>query len=171
MGTSSTSAHTRGRFTFRPHFISNDIEPRISRFNECEHLVANGSQPDLGEVLSCVSIVGDVYFKRNIRRVAMPVDLEKLQEEVKELTLELHSLQRAASSRRGPEGGRGAQGIPGERGPVGPAGTVSREQAIEMFREVVNDIFMDETLKNALKEVVEEIVSKTNFRLVRKTAV
>ena len=100
----------------------------------------------------------------------MPATLESLQSEIQELTLEMHKLQRASSSRRGPEGGRGAQGIPGERGPVGPAGTVSRDQAIEMFKEVVKEIFKDETLVNALKDVVEESVSKTSFRLVRKSA-
>jgi hypothetical protein len=100
----------------------------------------------------------------------MSATLESLQEEVQQLTVELHQLQRQQSSRRGPEGARGVQGIPGERGPVGSAGTVSKEQAIAMFREIVNDVFKDETLKNALKDVIAEVMSKTSFRLVRKTA-
>jgi hypothetical protein len=117
-----------------------------------------------------VSNIGDVYSNETFRRVAMPT-LESLQSEIQELTLEMHKLQRQASSRRGPEGPRGQDGkdsnVPG---PVGPAGTVSRDQAIEMFKEVVKEVFKDETLVNALKEVVEESVSKTSFRLVRKSA-
>jgi hypothetical protein len=101
----------------------------------------------------------------------MPATLESLQSEIQELTLEVHTLQRQASSRRGPEGRPGQDGkdsvVPG---PKGDTGTVSKAQAIEMFREVVNDIFKDEMLKNALKDVIAEVMSKTNFRLVRKTA-
>jgi hypothetical protein len=99
----------------------------------------------------------------------MSVDLEKLQEDVKELTLEVHTLQRQQSSRRGPEGPRGLPGV-GMKGDKGDPGTVSREQAIQMFREIVKEIFKDEILTNALKDVIAEVVSGTKFRLVRKTA-
>ena len=101
-------------------------------------------------------------------------EVKKLQEQFKEFQTEtiaeLHILQRNQSSRRGPEGGRGPQGIPGVQGPKGDAGTVSREQASEMFREIVKDVFKDETLKTALKDVIAKVMSKTNFRLVGKTA-
>jgi hypothetical protein len=102
----------------------------------------------------------------------MSVDLEKLQEEVKNLTVDIHQLHRQQSSRRGPEGLPGKDSVvPGPKGDKGDSGTVSRQQAIEMFREVVKEAFRDEILKNALKDVIAEVMSNTHFRLVRKTAV
>jgi hypothetical protein len=100
--------------------------------------------------------------------MSVETEVAALKEEVKALTGDVHTLQRQASSRRGPEGGRGPQGIPGIQGPKGDAGTVSREQATAMFQEVVNDVFKDEISKNLFKDVIKGVVSEISFRLVKK---
>jgi hypothetical protein len=88
------------------------------------------------------------------------ITLESLAAEVKELTVDIHNLQRQQSSRRGAEGARGIQGIPGERGPVGPSGTVSKEQAQAMFREIVNEPESQKKLIQAIVEAVIERITK-----------
>jgi hypothetical protein len=88
-----------------------------------------------------------------------------VKEEVKELTIEVHQLQKAATSRRGPEGGRGPQGIPGIQGPKGDTGTVSKEQAIALFREVFNELFRDEVGKRFVAEVIKAITDDIRRRL------
>jgi hypothetical protein len=121
--------------------------------------------------LSTAIYVSDNKIRAGTRQqkgAVMEVTVEQfqaLQNEIKELTSEVHQLQRQATSRRGPEGARGLQGVPGERGPVGPAGTVSREQAIAMFREVANELFKDEVSERFIGEVVSRVFSEISSRL------
>jgi hypothetical protein len=85
-------------------------------------------------------------------------EVKKLQEELKEQAIEIHQLQRQQSSRRGPEGRPGEKGdsIKGDKGDKGDPGTVSREQAIALFREVIHE-HGNELMKEIVSAAVNEI--------------
>src|SRR5438128_1440467 len=84
----------------------------------------------------------------------------KLQEELKEQAIEIHQLQRQQSSRRGVEGRPGQDStVPGPRGEKGDTGSIDREQALSLFREIIHD-HGNELVKELVEAVQKELKKK-----------
>ncbi len=92
--------------------------------------------------------------------MSVETEVAALKEEVKELTGEVHTLQRQATSRRGVEGRPGQDSVvPGPRGEKGATGTIDREQALSLFREVIHE-HGNELVKELVEAVQKELKKK-----------
>jgi hypothetical protein len=63
--------------------------------------------------------------------MSIEAEVQALKDEVNELTAEIHQLQRAASSRRGVDGGRGPQGVPGKDAVIKIVQTGGKVQVVD----------------------------------------
>ncbi len=95
--------------------------------------------------------------------------LQDLREEIRTLQSEIHLLQRQQSSRRGEPGQKGDPGkdsiVPG---PKGDPGTVSKAQAMAMFREIMNEPEIAAALGEvAVKEFKKRILAYSEGRTER----